>query len=203
MLKNMTIALIIALIYEIVLKLVHMAIPNLFTMPFVYGIVPLLFNIVGVIVILFMFSFYLEERSDKKVESVLRILIGCMVLHFIFRLPGTQKMIGFQVFRLIGEAIGLVQAILLFALVIVYKKTIPYGEDRMTQAAVFVIDMFGIGIAQSLYSFIYYIRYAISGKMTDTSFTVFIVMLILFALTHAAMINFLYRYYQFKFIPKH
>jgi hypothetical protein len=134
---------------------------------------------------------------------VLRILIGCLVLHFIFRLPGTQKMIGFQVFRLIGEAIGFIQAILLFALVSVYKKTIPYGEDRIRQAAVFVIEMFGIGIAQSLYSFIYYIRYAVSGKMTDSSLTVLIVMLILFVLTHAAMINFLYHYYQFKFIPKH
>ena len=68
-LKNMTIALIIALLYEILLKLSHILTPSLFNIPIVSGITSVLSFIVGVIIILFVFLFYTEERSNKQLDS--------------------------------------------------------------------------------------------------------------------------------------
>ncbi|MEJ2505971.1 MAG: hypothetical protein P8Y81_06890, partial [Ignavibacteriaceae bacterium] len=127
-LKNMIIALIIALLYEILLKLSYILTPSMFNIPIVSGITSVLSFIVGVIIILFVFMFYIEERSNQQLEMVLKILIGCIVLHFILRLPITRNMIDYKLVRLSGQIIGLIQAILYFVLLIFYKREIPSGE---------------------------------------------------------------------------
>ena len=197
-LKNMTIALIIALAYEIVLKLSHLFIPSLFNISPVFSITSVLSSIVGVIIILFMFSFYKEERTNKKVEMVLIILIGCIVLHFILRLPITRNMIDYKVVRLVGEIIGFFKAILLFVLLIFYKSEIPSDKKSIKQAAVFLAVVFGIGIIKSLYSLIAFTSFVISGITVNFSPIILNMMFILFLITHTSIIYFLYRYYQFK-----
>lgn len=201
-LKNMTIILIIASAYEILLELSHLFIPSLFNISPVSNITSVLSFVVGVIIILFMFSFYREERTNKKVEMVLKILIGCIVLHFILRLPITRNMIDYKVVRLVGEIIGLINAILLFILLIFYKSGIPSAKKSIKQAAVFLTVMFGIGIIKSLYSLITFTRFVISGITVNFSPIFLNMMLILSLITHTSIIYFLYRYYEFKFYAK-
>jgi hypothetical protein len=195
----MTISLIIALVYEILLKLSHILIPSLFNISPVSGITSVLSFIVGVIIILFMFSFYKEEKHNKKFELMLKLLIGCIVIHFMLRLPTTQRMIDFRAVRLLGDIIGFVKAILFFVLLILYRREIPSGEKLMTQATVFLIVMFGIGTVESLYSLIDFARFVISGITVNYSPIFYNIMFILFLITHLSIIYFLYRYYQFKF----
>lgn len=197
-LKNMTIALIIALAYEILLKLSHLLVPSLFNQSPIYSITWVLSFIVGVIIILFMVSFYKEEGPNKKVEIVLKILIGCIVLHFTFRLPITRSMIDYKVVRLVGEIVGFIKAILLFALLIFYKGEIPFGERLIKQAAVFATVVFGIGVIKSLYSLINFAKFVISGVTVSFSPIFYNIMFILFLMTHISIIYFLYRYYQFR-----
>lgn len=198
-LKNMTIALIISLVYEILLKLSHRLIPSLFNISVISGIASVLSFAVGIIIVLFLFYFYQEERANEKVALVLKLLIGCFVLHFILRIPITEKMIDFKAVRLIGETFGFIKAILLFVLMIFYKRDISSDEKLMKQATIFVTVMFGIDIIKSLHSFISYARFVISGITVYYSPIFYNILFVLFLIAHLSIIYFLYRYYQFKF----
>lgn len=200
-LRNLTIGLIGALVYEIVLKTGHLLVPSIFTVSFVSGVASMLFFMVSIIIILFMFSFYNEERSNKKVEMVLKILLGCMVLQFILRRLITQKIIDSQVIPLIGEIIGFFAAALFFVLMIFYKRTIPSHEKFLHQATTFVAIMFGIGIIKSFYALIQSTRFFISGMMVEYPSSFYHLMFIVFLLNHASIIYFLYCYYRRKFAP--
>ena len=197
-LKNMIIALIIALLYEILLKLSHILTPSMFNIPIVSGITSVLSFIVGVIIILFVFMFYIEERSNQQLEMVLKILIGCIVLHFILRLPITRNMIDYKLVRLSEQIIGLIQAILYFVLLIFYKREIPSDEKLLKHATVILTIIFGIGIIKSLYSLITFTRFIIAGIEVNFSPIFLNMMFILFLMTHTSIIYFLYRYWQFK-----
>ncbi len=198
-LKNMTIALIISLAYEILLKLSHLFIPSLFNISFVSNIISLLSFIVGAIVILFIFLFYKEEEFNKKVKIVLKILIGCIVLIFIFRLPIIRNITDYKIQRLIIEIIGFIKAILLFIILIFYKSEIPYDKQFIKKAAVFLTVMFGIGIIKSLYSLFTFLIFVISGTIVNYPPIFYSIMIIIFLITHISIIFFLHRYYQLKF----
>ena len=117
-LKNISIALIIALAYEVLLKLGYLLLPSLVDVSTVSGITSILSYIVGVTIILFVFFFYKEERSNTRIAMIVKILMGCIVLQFMFRLPITRAMSDYQVVRLAGEMVGFIRAILLFVLLI-------------------------------------------------------------------------------------
>ena len=201
-LKNMTIALMISSGYAILLKLSHLFIPSLFHISSIPGITQMLSLIVGVIIILFLFLFYAEEKSNTKLETVLKILLGCFILNFLLRLPVIQGMIGFKAVRMTREIIGFVNAVLLFALLIIYKQGLPAGRQPIKQAADFVTVMFGIGVIKSLSSLITFTRFVLFGTEAVFPPAFYNIMFILFLFTHASIIYFLYHYYKFKFTEK-
>lgn len=194
-LKNIKIALIIALIYEILLKFSHILIPSLFNIPFVSIITLALFFVVNIIIILFIYFFYREEKLDNKIELVLKILIGCFIIGFISRLPLLQRMSNNRVIRLFEEIIGFIKAILIFAFFMLYRKRILPSERLLAQATVFTAIMLGIGIIKSLYSLINYVRFIIYGIKIIYSPMFYNIMFILLLFTHLSIINFLYHYH--------
>ncbi len=198
----MTIALMISFGYEMLLHLSHLFIPSIFTISSILGITRMLSLIVSIIIILFLFLFYKEEKSNTKLGTVLKIVLGCIVLNFLLRLPGIREMMGVKAVRLTGEIIGFVNAVLLFALLIVYKQGLPAGKQPIKPAADFVTVMFGIGIIKSLSSLITFTRYVIFGTETIFPPAFYNIMFILVLITQASIIYFLYRYYQFKFTKK-
>jgi hypothetical protein len=195
---NMTIALVIALAYEIVLKLARMTIPSLLDAPPVSGITSVLSLVVGLVIILFLLSFHNEEGSNKNIALVLKIVIGCFVLHFLSRLPMMRNLLGYQALRFVDEIIGFVTAVVLLVLLVLYGRAIPAGERSMKQAAVFLTVMLAIGVLRNAVSLAAYARFVISGATTDFSQPFYTTMVILFFMTHASIIYFLYRYYQLK-----
>jgi hypothetical protein len=201
-LKNMTIAFIISLVYEILLKLSHIVTPALFNFSLVSGITSVLSFIVGITIIMFMYFFYKEEKYNKNIELILKILIGFIVIHFIIRLPLAERMIDFKVVRLVGEVLGFIKSILFFAFLILYKREIPSNEKLIAQATVFITIMFGFGIIKSLYSVINFSRFVISGITINYSPIFYNIMFILFLTTHVSIIYFLYCYYRLKFSAK-
>lgn len=198
-LKNMTMALIIALVYEMLLKLSHIVIPTLFNVRPVSAITSLLSFFIFVIIVLFLLLFYKKERFSQEITVLIKVLIGCFVLSVALRLPIIQNLIDHHQVRLLQEIVGFVQAVLLFIFSIFYKSTIPSGERLMRNAALFITVMFGIGIIKSLYSLIIFSRFVISGISVNFSPIFNGTMVILFLITHGSLIYFLYRYYQFKF----
>jgi hypothetical protein len=201
-LKNITIAMMISIGYEIVINLSHLFIPSLFNISSVHGITRMLSLIVGVVIILFLFLFYTEEKANTKLGTVLKIVLGCIVLHLILRLPAIRAIMGFKTIRMTEEVIGFVNAVLLFALLIIYKQGIPAGKKPIKQAADFVTVMLSIGIIKSLSSLITFTRFVLFGTEVVFPPAFLNVMFILFLITHVSIIYFLYRYYQFKFTEK-
>ena len=148
------------------------------------------------------YGFKFLEKSNTKLGTVLKILLGCFVLNFLLRLPVIQEMMGFKTVRMTGEIIGFVNAVLLFALMIIYKQGIPTGKKPIKQAADFVTIMFGIGIIKSLSSLITFTRFVLFGTEIVFPPVFYNIIFILFLITHVSIIYFLYRYYQFKFNEK-
>jgi hypothetical protein len=199
-LKNMTIALIIALCYEILLKLSRQFIPILFHNASLTNTTQVLSFLTGIIIILFMILFYQQEGTDKKVKLVLKILIGLLILHFILRLPFTEYLINYRAARLTGEIIGFIQAVFLFLLLIFYQNQISPREKLFKQAAVFLTIMFGITIFRNLFSLIFYTYFIISGISVTFSPLFYQVLFFLFLITQVTVIWFLYGYYQFRIV---
>jgi len=196
--KNMTLAMIIALSYEIVLKLIIIILPTIVSSLIFAAVTKLLSLIVGIIIILFLFFFYNKEKSNKSIQTVLKILIVCFVLGFLLRLPLTRNAFGYSDALFVGEIVGLIQAIILLVLMILYKKTIPSHEKSLILAAIFAAIMFGIGIIKSGYILINYTIFVATGMTADASPIWFKISFILFLLTHISIIYFLCRYYQYN-----
>lgn len=181
---------IIALSYEIVLKLVIIFMPTILHSQLYAGFTKLLSLIVGIIIILFLFFFYNKEKSNKSIQAVLKILIVCFVLGFLLRLPATRNTFGYSDALFVGEIVGLIQAILLLLLMILYQKTIPSHKKTFKFAAVFVAVMFGIGVIKSGYFLINYTIFVVTGMMADASPMWPKISLIFFLLTHISIIYF-------------
>jgi hypothetical protein len=197
-LKNVTIALIAALAYEILLKVCIKFIPSFIYSPAISTISSILFYVVSIIILMFFIYFYQEERSDKKIESSIKLLLICFIVHIFLLWPTIRIPIGSEIIRLMQELLNLVKALLLFRLIMIYKKNVLPGDTPFEQAAFFVTIMFGIGIIKSTLSLFDYTRYLIVGEMIDYPPVFYTIIFIVFLLTHLSMINFLYRYCQFK-----
>jgi hypothetical protein len=197
--RNATISLIAVFVYEILLKAGLLALPSLLTIPAVIGIKTVLLLVSGIIIILFLYNFYREENDIPSIATLVKLLLCCMFLKLLVRLPVIKVMTSIPVNRLAGGVLGLAAAILVFIVLIVYKRHIPSQEKLLAQATVFAAIMSGIGIVKSVSSLVLYVYYAFSGTVIDYVSPLFNgFMVILFVLSHASMIYFLYRYYQFK-----
>ncbi|MCI0513902.1 hypothetical protein L0128_11870 [candidate division KSB1 bacterium] len=198
-LKNLTLALIGVLIYELVLKLSHHFVPSFFELAPVAAITSIIFFISGIIIILFMICFYQAERTHQTIKLACQIIIAGMVLNFILRLPLMQNRIDLQVIRMVREVIGCLNAMFLFILVVAYRQSLPDRAKSLKQAAGVLAILFGFGIIKTLLAAIYYSRFVVTGVTRDVSPWVNYFWLILFLVTHLSLIYFLYWYYRFKF----
>ena len=199
--KKLTIALAIALFYEILFKLSRNFASNIFEIPLLSSITKLLSVAVGLIIILFLYYFYQEEKDGGAIELVLKVILGLFILHFIFRQLLPLRITGFKTLRYIGEILGYVQAILFFILLIFYKSKIPAREKSLVQATFLLTIMFGFAILKSFYSLITFTRFILFGTIIQHPITFYNILFVLFVLTHLSIIYFLYWYYVYKFNP--
>ncbi len=198
-LKNLTIALAIALFYEILLKLSRNFASFIFEISLVSSIAKLLSVVVGLVIILFLFYFYKEEKDGGAIELVLKIILGLFILHFLFRHLLPLRITDFKTLRYIGEILGFVQAILSFLLLILYKRTIPAQAKSFTQAATLLTFLFGIAILKSLYSQITFTRFILFGAIIQQPIMFYNILFVMFVLTHLSIIYFLHCYPSHKF----
>jgi len=194
--KNITIALIAALTYEILLKTMHLILPRSLTNfpPPVIGMAITL--VIFCIIILFLFSFAQQAKNNSELRTTLYLLVVCLLLSAMFRLirPGGGS--GYQHLRLLGHIVGLLQSILLVAMMAFYQRQISSGSRALQNAAVLVIALFAAGVIKSALELVDYLRFVHRGIMTDYPPAFYMAIFILFLLTHAAMIGFLCCYYK-------
>jgi hypothetical protein len=196
--QNITRAMIGVLIYEIVLKLFLTQWPELFNQTPIFVLKTILAILSSLIFILFLVLFLWEERLNRIIEKILKILIICTILHFLLRLPFIKSLFEIQYASLFAESLGLLKAVFMFSLLIVYTKTLPSTEKRLIQTAAILSALFGIGMVKSGYSFFTFLKFFISGIMIHFSPQFYTIMLVLFITTHLAIIYFLWEYYLFK-----
>ena len=196
--KNMSLALIAVLVYEVLLKLTHILTPSLHEISFVTDIIPILRIVTGIILVTFVYFFYREEKQSGGIGRLLKATLLCVALSVIIKLPILKGAVDVILLRVIGQYIGLIISVLLLLVIAVYKKTVPAEHNRLHQAAMFLSVTFAIAIVTSAVRCFEITRFAVSGEMTVHSPAFFFFMFILFLVTHAAAINFLCRYYQFK-----
>jgi hypothetical protein len=192
-----TVALIVALLYEVLLKLGHSFVPSLFDAAPVVRATSVLSLCVALVIVLFLISFYGEERANKKIGLLVLILIGFMIVRSLGRLPTARDALDYKVFSLVGGAMAFVQSVLMFTLMMLYARTIPPGGN-LRHAAVLVTAVFGVNVIKNLLSLAFYMRFFVAGIATEFAPAFYDIMLVLFLVTHAAIVYFLYRYYQFK-----
>jgi len=198
-LKNMLLALMIALGYEMVLKAGRLLVPGWFNSPFMHSLTPLLSILVSLIILLFLISFYQEEKGYKPIGNMVKILIVLFVLNFIFKLAVVRDALGYQSARLTGEIFSLITVALMFSLLIFFIHRLPAENVLLKQATLFLLFMFGIGIIKNIFSMYVFGRFVLSGVTMEFSDWFYQMMMVIFFLTHLSLIYFLFRYYQFKF----
>jgi hypothetical protein len=197
-LKNATLALIVALAYEMLLKLSHAAIPFLFNTPAVGRVTSGLSIAVAAVIVLFLYLFLKEERSNKEVEAVVLLLAGCIVLRSILRFLPAREPTAYQALGLVRQIIGLATSVLLFVLVLFYRKGLASGPKLLKQAASLVAVMFGIGMIPSALSLAVFARFVVSAATIELPPLFYSMMLVLFLMTRTAVIYFLLQYHRLK-----
>jgi hypothetical protein len=193
--RKLSIALMIALTYELLSKLGHAIVPSITNIP-AFSAIPSI--LILLIIILFLYFFHLEERANRVIGRVLVLLLSFFVIRLLLKTLVVSNSLPFTVIRLSGFCAGLAISILLFVLMFLYQKTIPLQVKHLQQATIFTTAMFGIGILKSLGALIDYSRFLITGNTTDYPPLFMHLMTLLFMLTHLSMIYFLFRYHQFK-----
>lgn len=194
-----TVALIVALSYEILLKLGHSFVPSLFAASPVIRTTSILSLFVALVIILFLVSFYGTERGNRKVGLLILILIGFMVVRSLGKLPILRNAMDHRIFLLVREAFGFVQSVLLFMLTMLYARAIPSGGS-LRQAAVLMVAMFGINVIKNMMALVFYTRFFVTGIAMEFQPAFLNIMLVIFLVTHASIVYFLCRYYQFKLV---
>ncbi|MFZ5518706.1 MAG: hypothetical protein ACOY90_18900 [Candidatus Zhuqueibacterota bacterium] len=197
-LKNLTIALIIALVFEVTLKLSHRLAPFIFEIPLLVNITSLLKVLTGVLIILFLFYFLQTEKDGGTVELALKITLGVVILAFLYRLPLPHSVNDFKTFRFIGGILSVAGSALFFLLVLMYRKKIPQSAGPFLQAITLVSVVFAIDILKNLYSLITLVRFIMFGAIVDFPFAIHRAMFVLFIFGHLALIYFLYQFYRFN-----
>lgn len=194
--RHITMALIIALAYEILYKISGLLLPSVQRGAVANSVTTAIsFLIVGII-ILFLLSFSRELKDNKAVRILSQLIIACFVLHLLLRMMRMVDASQLQTLRAIGYLISFIQSILLVALMGFYRRQIPSGAHSLLCATTVVTVMLAAGIAKSALEFIDYLRFALRGIMTEPSAAFCIGVFFLFLLSHGAMIYFLCCYYN-------
>ena len=200
--KRTAIALMIGLSYEVLLKLCHTFAPSVFEYSAIAAVSSILSFLVGVVLILFLLLFYKENRSNQKVAGVSLSLVACFALRFVLRLSVLRSLVGYETTRFTGDTLGFVIAVLLFLLVVWYRSCIPGERKSLKLAAEILAALLAVALIPHIYSFIDYTHFMSSGTTTDFPPAIYQVMFVLFVLTHASAIYFLYRYAQSRPTPQ-
>lgn len=195
---KISIALLIALIFEIVKKVFYFLLPSAVNIPIISTSMSILSAIVIAIVLMFLVAFYQEEKTNKNIQIVLQFLIVCFVLLIILKLPVISRVIQYRYVDISIEIINTIKSVIYFLFIILFRKEIFLVDKRLLQASNFLSLMLGIGILKSLYSLIQYSQYMLSGTESQFSSFFYCMMFLIFLFTHLSFIYFLYRYYQFK-----
>jgi len=196
--KTSSVALIIALIYEIIFKLCRTFFPSFFDISFVYEITRVLSVAVGIIIIVFMYYFYKEEHKHKKLATSMKLLIVFFIIQFVLRLTFIRNMIEYSGAFIAEGIAGFIQAVLLFIVITSYIKILPNDRKNLKSSAVIVAIMFGISIVKSLFTLITYIRFMSSGLSTQFPSGFMTAFIIFFIILHVSIIWFLYNYNHWK-----
>lgn len=194
--RGTALALIAALAYELVFKLAYLLMPAMFAAPGIARITPVLSGVVVVIIVLFLISFRGQMRAHRRLAAVIAMLIGCIVIAAILRLPMVSGAIGYQAARLIGAALGVVTDCLLFLFMIYYLRIIPSAQKGLRQAAVLTSVLFAIGVVISLHALGCFIWFMIFFEVVEPGPLFNGILFLLFILRHASIILFLVRYHQ-------
>jgi hypothetical protein len=196
--RRASVALIIALAYEVLLKLSHTFAPALFHVPAVTTAVAILRVLVALVVILFLATYLGEEGADRRIAGTCALLIGCAVLRFIVDRSGSLGLAGFETVRLAEAALGSVQSALLLLLAGFSYRALPRRAAMLRRPLLIIVLLFAVGTVKSLYALITFARFVVIGTEAEFPALFHDAVLALFLLTHAAVILFLYRYQQAK-----
>jgi hypothetical protein len=197
LLQATTLALLAALAYEMLLKISHLLVP-LFPPP-VEALVAILSLAVAAVLIAFLIAFHQEERKNPRVALFTKLLLLCLLLRILLRLQGAGALMDFQSARLASVSIDLLQALVLFALLLSFRGEIPSQERALKAAGLLLTVLAGIGILRSFLAFLDFLRFVTSGAVVEPSRIFQAAVFVLFLLTHGSMIYFLYYYARWKF----
>jgi hypothetical protein len=197
-LKNMTMVLIITLVYEVILKSAHTLTPSFFDIRQVTGVVTGLRYVTGVIVVVFIYLFYRAEGQPRLVGQGLRLLLLCVAVSLVLRLPVIDRGMSRLSVRVASQTIGLAISALLFVVIVAYRRSVAAAHLPLRRAASAVAVVFAIGIGASLAELVEIVRFAVSEQATGHSRAFFNLMFVWFLVTHASVIYFLFMYRQSK-----
>jgi hypothetical protein len=84
LLRIATFALMIALSYEILLKVSRLLVPSFFSLPLFPRAISALTFVVGAIMVVFLNYFQEEQRLAQRTQLIAKALIGCFLLLALF-----------------------------------------------------------------------------------------------------------------------
>ena len=196
--RAITLAMIVVLAYEIVLKLSHFLFPQLLHNRIAIPIMGLLSLLAGIVIILFLILFLRTEGSRTALAWSIRALIGAYVLLFILRFALAGNLLDFKILRLLSEILEVLTAALMFIVLVLYRALIPSDRLALFQAANIAAFFLGIRTLFKLYSAIEFSRFVSSGEPGAYPSGFYLLVSGVYLLTHLSMIYFFFRYYQFK-----
>jgi len=196
--KNITIALIIALAFDMLKKTVQILFGGLYSSALVSGSMTTISFIIGAILLVFLVTFYQEERGHRPLSRIIQFVLGTYLILILFRISWIAQLLPYQYYRLLIETVGLCQSVLFFALVYVFRKQIAPADKFLTDASLIVLVMFALWILKDILALLSSARYALTGVETLFSTAFYSLIFAVFLFRHLAVIYFLYNYYLFK-----
>ncbi len=196
--KNITIALIIALAFDILKKTVQILSAGLSNSALVSESMTVFSFVVSAILLVFLVTFYQEERGQRSLSRIIKFVLGTYLILVLFRISWISQLLPYQYYRLLIETVGLCQSVLLFILVYVFRKKIAPADKFLTDASLIVLVMFGLWILKDMLALLSSGRYALTGVETLFSTAFYGLIFAVFLFRHLAVIYFLYNYYLFK-----
>lgn len=192
--RNATYALIAALIFDIIFKVIYFIDPSILSGTFISSITKIISFAVGIIVILFLYYFYNRSRSHKNLAVLIKVLIVVFVLQYLARLSAFQNFFHHSNLMFFRSVLNVIRAIILFATLVIFIKSLPEEPIKLKQSAVVLSILFGVGIAKNLYMLILYIKYLESGYMLQVNPAFQLAFFVLFLLFHVCVLWFLFTY---------
>ncbi len=195
------VALIFALIWEMVYKLGHSAVPeSMVPYPFL-TITWIMTLLVSLIVLAFLVLFYRVERDNPALRKTLVALVAALVLRLGFRLALAAGTVSHGTQHLVGGIFTVLIAMLLLTAIVAFFTRLPATLPSLHKATLAVMVLYLLGLFRSVIELVMYARFLSSGAMYEPSGALWGVLVALFLATHLALIWFLYRYQHDRLPP--